>query len=230
MSNNKKQKKETVVQVNQKKEQNFYPNIEYNKSRRVKYFSLLILLTLCLGMVIGSMVATKQWMIAAFMGMILVMMLIMIPSVIKNHPVKKNVPELTVYGKDVTAQGKQLRVQDIEKVVVNITVPTISKKTDENQQYLKEVASTYPEEPYLGTFDIYLKPGPNVKKGEAIYMTIDDCLTAASVLIEAGVKHYAIGFSMKKWYEPATFSLKKQEVHQTKLTDLSEKERLKQII
>lgn len=230
MSNNKKQKKETVVQVNQKKEQNFYPNIEYNKSRRVKYFSLLILLTLCLGMVIGSMVATKQWMIAAFMGMILVMMLIMIPSVIKNHPVKKNVPELTVYGKDVTAQGKQLRVQDIEKVVVNITVPTISKKTDENQQYLKEVASTYPEEPYLGTFDIYLKPGPNVKKGEAIYMTIDDCLTAASVLIEAGVKHYAIGFSMKKWYEPATFSLKKQEAHQTKLTDLSEKERLKQII
>lgn len=230
MANNKNQKKETVAQVNQKKEQSFYPDIEYNKSRRLKYFSLLILLTLCLGMVIGSMVATKQWMIAAFMGMILVMMLIMIPSVIKNHPVKKNVPELTVYGKDVTAQGKQLRVQDIEKIVVNVTVPTISKKTDENQKYLKEVASTYPEEPYLGTFDVYLKPGPGVKKGEAIYMTIDDCITAASVLIEAGVKHYAIGFSMKKWYEPASFSLKKQEVRQTKLADLSEKERLKQII
>ena len=106
----------------------------------------------------------------------------------------------------------------------------VSKVKSENEAFVKEFASTFPEEPCFGTLDIYLKPGPKVKKGETIYLTVDDVLSATVDLVNAGVKHYNIFFSLKKIYAQAGFSLTKNEKKTAKLSDVSEKERRKQIL
>lgn len=207
----------------------FYADVEYNKSRRVRYIVLLLLLFLVMGLMIGTFVASKQWMFVIVLGAVLLIMASLIPTVLKNYPVK-NEAVLTLVGREVFVQGKTLRTADIEKVIVNVEVGAVSKNNDENKEFLKQVASTFPEEKLLGTVDLVLKSGPKVKKGETVYMTLSDSIGAVVALVNAGVKHYAIGFSLKKFYEPAAFSITKTEKQKAKLTDVSEKERRRQII
>jgi len=207
----------------------FYADVEYNKSRRVRYIVLLVLLFLVMGLMIGTFVASKQWMFVIVLGAVLLIMASLIPTVLKNYPVKSDAV-LTLVGREVFVQGKTLRTTDIEKVIVNVEVGAVSKNKDENKEFLKQVASTFPEEKLLGTVDLVLKSGPKVKKGETIYMTLSDSIGAVVALVNAGVKHYAIGFSLKKFYEPAAFSITKTEKQKAKLTDVSAKERRRQII
>mgnify|MGYP004645510921 CR=1 FL=1 len=207
----------------------FYADVEYNKSRRVRYIVLLVLLFLVMGLMIGTFVASKQWMFVIVLGAVLLIMASLIPTVLKNYPVKSDAV-LTLVGREVFVQGKTLRTTDIEKVIVNVEVGAVSKNKDENKEFLKQVASAFPEEKLLGTVDLVLKSGPKVKKGETIYMTLSDSIGAVVALVNAGVKHYAIGFSLKKFYEPAAFSITKTEKQKAKLTDVSAKERRRQII
>lgn len=208
----------------------YYPNLEYNRSKKTKFITLSALLLVCMGLFIGAMVAAEQWwglLIAVFL---LLFIGALVPSVIKGYPTKQGVPELVVYGHDVTVRDKQMRSTDIEKVVVTVLLSPVSKLAEENKAFVKEFAAAFPEEPCFGTVDIYLKPGPKVKKGEVIYLTVEDCMAAAVDLVNAGVKHYSIFFSLKKIYEPARFSLTKKEKQTAKLSDVSEKDRRRQII
>lgn len=208
----------------------YYPNLEYNRSKKTKFITLSALLLVCMGLFIGAMVAAEQWwglLIAVFL---LLFIGALVPSVIKGYPTKQGVPELVVYGHDVTVRDKQMRSTDIEKVVVTVLLSPVSKLAEENKAFAKEFAAAFPEEPCFGTVDIYLKPGPKVKKGEVIYLTVEDCMAAAVDLVNAGVKHYSIFFSLKKIYEPARFSLTKKEKQTAKLSDVSEKDRRRQII
>lgn len=218
--------------MEQKTEQKkYYPNVEYNRSKRNKFFVLMALLIVCMGLVVGAMVYTEQIMFAIFFIVIIVLMFSLIPSVLRNHPVKADVPELIVDNKDIIAQGKTLRAADIERVLVNVNVAPISKIDSENKEYLKDLAKAFPEEPVFGNVDIELKPGLKAKKGETIFLTIDDCMDALVSLVSAGVKHYVIGYSLKKHYEKAQFSITKNEMKkQPALSDLSAKERLKQLL
>lgn len=232
MQKNKTQKKETVVEpvTYETEPRNYYPDIQYNKSKKTKFITLSALLLLCMGLFIGAMVAAEQWwglLIAVFL---LLFIGLLVPSVIKGYPTKAGVPELVVYGHDVTARGKQLRSTDIDKIVVTVLLSPVSNLKSENEKFVKDFAGVFPEDPCFGTVDIYLKPGPKVKKGEAIYLTVEDCMSAAVDLVNAGVKHYSIFFSLKKIYEPARFSLTKKEKQTAKLSDVSAKDRRKQII
>ena len=53
--------------MDQKNEQKkYYPNVEYNRSKRNKFFVLISLLVLCMGLVVGAMVYSGQIMFAIF--------------------------------------------------------------------------------------------------------------------------------------------------------------------
>ena len=191
-------------------EKKFYPNIAYNRSQRVKFFTLTVMLMACMGLVVGLMVAIEQYMFAVLFGSLILMVLFLIPSALKNNPVKPNIPQIVVKGKEVTVQGKTRLAKDIEQVVVNITLAPVSKLASENQEFLKQTAKTYPEEPYLGTVDVYYKKSLHLKRSdEVVYNTVDDCIGALTAMVSAGVKHYKINFSLKKFNETATFPLKK---------------------
>ena len=212
-------------------EKKFYPNIAYNKTQRTKFFTMTILLVLCMGMVVGLMVAIDQIMFAILFGSLLIMVFTLIPSALKNNPIKPDVAQIVVKGKEVTVHGKTRPTKDIEKVVVTITLSPVSKIASENKEFLLETAKTYPEEPFLGTVDVYYKKSLHLKKSEEVaYTTVDDCIGALNAMVSAGVKHYKILFSLKKFTEPATFSLKKEESEKPRLTDVSQKDRLKQLM
>ena len=127
-------------------EQHFYPNIAYNRSSRKKFYTLIILLVACMGLVVGLMVSLEQYLFAIFFGVIILMALVLIPSAIKSHPVKAGVPLITVNNKEITTQGKTYRAQDIDFVSVTILLNPVSKLDSENKAYAKTMAQKLPEE------------------------------------------------------------------------------------
>lgn len=212
-------------------EKNFYPDVEFNKSKRIKFFSLYALLFLTMGVTIGAFISIGQWWVAIFSLAIIVFIGCFIPQTIKSYPVKKGVPQITVVNRDVKIGGQTFHVQDIDNARVLIELAPISKVPSENKAFVKEFASKMPESACFGTVELSFKPGVNgVKKGEVRYAYVDDCLGALTAMVDAGLKHYSIGFSMKKIYEQAKFSITKTEIKQQKLTDVPQKDRLKQII
>ncbi len=211
-------------------EQSFYPNVEYNKANRRKFFTMMILLMASLGVVIGLMVSINQMIFAVMFGVILLVTLFLIPSAIKSHPVKADVPVFTVKGREITVQDRTYSVKDIEFVSVTAMLFPVSKLTDENKAYVESMAEKYPEEKLIGNVDIRLKKGLAKKGQDVIYTTCDDCLGACAALVGAGVKHYGIVFNLKKINVPAKFSITKVETKKQTLGDVSEKERRKQLI
>ena len=212
-------------------EKKYYPDVAYNRSRRNKFYMTLALLVVCMGLSVGAMIAIKQYLFGILFGVIIIFMFTLIPAVHKNYPIKQGVPQLVINNKEIIACGKTLKHSDIEKVIVNVPITPISKIESENKAHLAEWAAEMPDGDVFGNIDILLKQGPNIKKGETLYVTVDNCLGALTDLVSAGVKHYRIGFSMKKYYEEAKFSITKNEIKkQANLSDVSAKDRLKQLI
>ena len=211
-------------------EQKFYPDLQFNRVNRSKFFTLLILLIACMGVVVGLMVSIKQYIFALTFGMILIFTFFLIPSALKAHPIKAGVPMITVRGREVEIQGKTYRAQDIEHVYVTVLLSPISKLDSENKEYVKQIAQKYPEEIMTGNVDIRLKRGVAQKNKNTTYTTVEDCLGACSAILGAGVKHYTVVFNLKKINEKAGFSIAKTEVKKPTLADVSEKDRRKQLI
>lgn len=207
----------------------YFANVEYNKAKRRKYFALYMLLLLSLGILIGTFVALKQWWIVVLGGVIIMVFAAFIPQMLKSYPVKNDAPSLIVDGKTVYIDGQAFRAADIENAKVIIELAPISKIDSENKKFVSEAAAKMPEEECFGSIEISFRPGVG-KKGEIRVVTIEDCLGALVAMVDAGIKHYAIIFNMKKIYEPARFSITKNDIKQAKLTDISAKERRKQIL
>ncbi len=184
-----------------------------------------------MGITAGAFISIGEWWVAIIAFTVILFIACFIPQTIRNYPVKKGVPQLTVSGREFKACGRSFHAQDVENARVIIELAPVSKVDSENKKFLKDFASKMPEERCFGTIELTFKPyTAGVKKGESVFCLVDDCLGALTSLVNAGVKHYAIGFSMKKLYEPAKFSITKTEIKQQKLTDVSQKERLKQIL
>ena len=211
-------------------EQKFYPDLQFNRANRSKFFTLLVLLVACMGLVVGLMVSIKQYMFALTFGIILLMTLFLIPSALKAHPVKPGVPMITVRGREVEIQGKTYRAQDIDHLFVTVLLSPISKIDSENREYVKTMAQKHPEEMMTGNVDIRLKNGLTKKGKNVTYTTVEDCLGACSAILGAGVKHYTVVFNLKKINEKAQFPIVKAEVKKPTLSDVSEKDRRKQLI
>ncbi len=208
----------------------FYPNLQFNRANRKKFLTLLILLVACMGLVIGLMVSIKQYMFAITFAMILLIVLFLIPSAIKAHPVKAGVPLITVRGREIEVQGTTYHAQDIEHLAVTVLLNPVSKLDSENREYVKQMASKHPEEIMTGNVDISIKKSLAKKGQTTIYTTVEDCLGACSAILGAGVKHYTVVFNLKKINERAQFNIAKTEVKKPTLADVSEKDRRKQLI
>ena len=208
----------------------FYPNLQFNRANRKKFLTLLILLVACMGLVIGLMVSIKQYMFAITFAMILLIVLFLIPSAIKAHPVKEGVALITVRGREIEVQGTTYHAQDIEHLAVTVLLNPVSKLDSENREYVKQMASKHPEEIMTGNVDISIKKSLAKKGQTTIYTTVEDCLGACSAILGAGVKHYTVVFNLKKINERAQFNIAKTEVKKPTLADVSEKDRRKQLI
>ena len=209
----------------------FYPNIAFNKSKRVKYLVLYSLLIVIFGggaaacFLSGNQMVSTLGMFCLFFILIFA---VLIPSVISGNPVKPG-PVIEIDGQKVKLdQKEEIKISDIVAVSVNIEIPKQGNTKEEMYKILQEVASVRPNEPVFGTCDIVCL---DAKKRETPkYHYVEDCLGALEALVEAGVKKYRIVYSMKRLNCVANFRLNFTPSGNSEYDALSETDRMKQLI
>ncbi len=206
----------------------FFPDVTYNKKKLTNYFVLLTIGILLIGGLAAVFFIMKQQTIGFLILVFLVIALSTIPSALSNYPLKRK-PLIEVNGSRVKLYGKEeFKASEILAVSVCIEVPAIKKTKEENKAFLMEVAKTKPTEKVLGTCDILVKDAKG--KDETKYNIVDDAIGALDALLIAGVKKYRIVYCMKKMTCPAGYTMKSTPNKDQEYAELSEKDRMMQLI
>lgn len=209
----------------------FYPNIRFNKAKRIKYMTLYSLLLVIAGggalacFLSGNQLLSSMGIFCIFFALIFA---ILIPSVITGNPVKPG-PVISIdSGKVVVNQKDEIKISDITKVSISIEVPKQGESKVEMLKNLKQVAAIRPTEPVFGTCDIFFRG----KKGkeDARYNYVEDCLGALEALVEAGVKQYRIIYSMKRVSCLASYQINLAPSGNNNYDALSERDRMDQLL
>ena len=209
----------------------FFPNTDYNKAKRKKYFILLALGIVLLGGTAVTFFILKQTMIALMVLVFAVVALTTLPSALSSYPVKRE-PLIEVDGTKVRLyNGKaEVKASEILAVSVLIDVPKIKSLStkDEKAQYLRECASKKPTEPITGACDITVKDAKG--KDETKYNIVEDCVGALEALLGAGAKKYRLVYCLDKLSVAATYPLNGNSSDGNALKELSEKDRMMQLL
>lgn len=208
----------------------FFPNVSFNKSKRVKYMILYCFLILIFGSAGVACFLSKQtmlWTMGLFALFFVIIFAVLIPSVFSGNPVK-NEPVIEIDGLKVKVGKEEIKVSDIVAVSVTIEVPKDGNTREEMYKNLQKIASVRPEEPVFGTCDIVCID--NKGREAPKYNYIEDCLGALEALVEAGVKKYRIVYTMKRINCVATYNINLASSGNSEYDALSEGERMNQLI
>ena len=207
----------------------FFPDIAYSRKKRWEALGLFAILAILIGGVSAYMFISKQQMMGFIMLIFLVIPLATLPSSFTNYPTK-NVPLIEVEGSKIRLKGdkREYRASEILAVSVIIDVPNMKGTEEERMAELKRVAAIKPTEPLLGTCDLLVKDAKG--KDETKYNIVSDCVGALEALLEAGVKKYRLIYCMKKLNTPATYAIAAAQKNEQGNSELSEKDRLSQLI
>ncbi len=220
-------------QVKEKTSYKIYADLDFNKKERKKAVLMGVLLAIFLGglgitMLITS-ITTRDF-LSSFMGIlsliIVAVMIGSIPASFKQYPITDK-PVIEIDGKNLTVNGKTLKIQDVSSVKLTITVAPLQTKA-ENEKFLEELSVKRPEDGITGNIDFELK-NP-IDKSKVLYTTVANSFEALVALYMAGIKHYSIVYVMKKEVKECKFDLGNVELDNgDKLSSLSKKDRLKQL-
>ncbi len=209
-------------------EKKYYPNLEYNKSKRRTGLIMSILLFILMAGPTSVFVATKQYEFAWFFGIFLIFPIFLIPSIIKNYPIK-NEPSVIIKDKEIYIDKVNAKYKDVTLINVTIELPS-SKLDSENNALLEKVKSEKPENVYFGNLDIVWKDAKGKKR--VLYSHIENVIDALETLLSLGLKHYKITYSIKKKSVTCEYDIRKQfalEKEKT-LQSTSVKNRRKQLL
>lgn len=209
----------------------FYPNVSFNKSKRVKYLTLYILLVVIFGGAgLACFLSGNQMLftMGVFCLFFLLIFAILIPSVITGNPVKPDAV-IEIDGSKVIFNGKEeVNVSDVVAVSVSIEVPKEGNSKEEMLANLKKIAAIRPTEPVFGTCDVVCLDSKG--KEAPKYNYVEDCLGALEAFVAAGVKKYRIVYSMKRINCVATYNINLTPSGNSEYDALSEKDRINQLI
>ena len=121
----------------------FYPNIEYNRKRRNKYFVMFaVMVTLILLM--DAWFVTEKFYVGLVMNLFIIFFIALIPKTLRENPVA-NAPILEI-GKDkVLVSGKTIAKSAIKDVKAIVYLGSIGNAL-ENRKLLDSAATQRPEE------------------------------------------------------------------------------------
>lgn len=213
----------------------FYPDIAFNKKERKKTVMLSSLLIVLMGgmgltIILGGIQnggGTMSFISGALTLICLIFAVSMIPNAFKQYPTK-NKPLIEVKPREIVINGTAVKISDIYQMRLTLTVDATGKK-DEIAKTLEALSSKEPPRHTTGNLDFAVK---DVKpdKPKTLYTTISDSYEALIAVFSAGVKHYEIVYAAKKQSIKSTFNLNSAAMADgTKLSDLSKKERRKQL-
>ncbi len=209
-------------------EKNYYPNIEYNKSKKRSGLIFSVLLFVLMAGPTSVFMATKQYEFASFFAVFLLLPFILIPSILKNYPTK-NKPIIVIKDKEMFIDKVNAKYKDITLIMVTIELPA-SKRDSENDALLEKVKTEKPENIYCGNLDVMWKDAKGKKR--VLYSHIDNVIDALETLLSLGNKHYEITYTIRKKSVKCEYDIRKhQAVEKEKsLQSTSIKDRKKQLI
>ena len=175
-------------------EKKYYPNLEYNKSKRRTGLILSILLFVLMAGPASVFVATKQYEFALFFGVFLIFPIFLVPTIIKNYPIK-NEPAVIIKDKEIYIDKINAKFKDVTMINVTIELPS-SKLDSENNALLEKVKTEKPENIYFGNLDIVWKDANGKKR--VLYSHIENVIDALETLLSLGLKYYKINFTIRK--------------------------------
>ncbi len=209
-------------------EKKFYPNIEYNKSKKRSGLILSILLFVLMAGPASVFVATKQYEFASFFGIFLIFPIFLIPTIIKNYPTKYE-PVVIIKDREIFIDKTTVKFKDVNLITVTIELPA-SKLDSENDALLEKVKKEKPENVYFGNLDVIVKDANG--KSKILYSHIENVIDALETLLSSGLKHYKIIYNIKRKSVTCEYDIRKQfalEKEQS-LQSTSAKNRRKQLL
>ena len=209
-------------------EKKFYANIEYNKRKKSSGITLSMLLIVMLLLTISIFVAIKQYEFVLIFAVLLLLPAFLIPRIFKTYPTDGR-EIVVIKDKEVIMDNATTKLKDITLIRVTIELPE-SKLDSENNALLEEMKSQKPNAEFFGNFDLVVKDLKGEKK--FLYSHIENVMQALETLLELGVKHYEILYSIKKKSVKCEYDVKKDIVIQKEnaLTSTSKKDRKKQLL
>ena len=230
-----KENKQAAETAEEKKQSTkFYPDIVFNRKERSKTVIMASLLIVLMGgmgvtIILGGVKnggGTMAFISGALTIVCLVFAVSMIPSAFKQYPVKE-VPLIEIKPREIVVNGTSLKQSDIIEVRVTYTLDPVGKK-EENQKMLESLAPQQP--PFNTTANVDFTVKDQGEKTKTLYTTVANSYEALIALFSAGVKHYVIVYAMKKQAIKSTYDLNSAvTANGEKLSDLSKKQRLKQL-
>ena len=211
----------------------FFPDIERNRKERAKTIVLAaVLMIMMVGMGLTFFIggaktdSTLTFVMAAITIVILVFAVSMIPSAFKQNPVKDE-PIIEITPREAKINGETYKISDVIEVRLTITVQPVGNK-EENEKFMKSLADKEPEKGVTANVDVAVRDKGG--KSKTLYTTVKNSYEALVAFFNAGVKRYAIFYSMKKITKKSAFDLGNTKNEDgIKLSQISKKERRKQL-
>ena len=209
-------------------EKQYFVNKEYNKLKRKNAVVLSVILTMMLLSMSAVFASGGNYVIAVIFALLVIVPIIAIPSGFKNYPISEK-PQIIITDSNITINDKIFTIKEVLKISVLIEVPS-SKIDKKDVEFLEYLRTTFPEDNYVGTFDIiYLD---EKGKKQVAYSTIDHVVDALINSAKVGVKNYELKFTMKKNSVVNICDLKayKEEKVDKSLEEISKKTRKRQLL
>ena len=199
----------------------FYPNEEYNRKRRMKYFVLFaVMVTLFVLMDVWFI--TAKYYIGLALNAFIILFAVLTPKTLKETPVKR-VPVLEVYSDRVVVMGKTVKRSDIISVNAIVYLGKVGNLV-ENREFLEKCAADRPPEHMMGSVEIICKG----KKNSSEFAVLENVVEALMIFVKEGKVNYRLGYSLGKEYRRSTYNLK--ECASERADSVSGKSKTKQLI
>ncbi|MBQ7165175.1 MAG: hypothetical protein IJR61_07580 [Clostridia bacterium] len=202
----------------------FYPSVEYNRKRRLKYFVLFAVMVTIFALMDVWFVTTKFYM-GLFLNAFIILFIVLTPKTLKETPVG-NKPAAEIFQDKVVVMGKTVERKAITSVAAIVYLGKVGNLV-ENRQFLEKCAAEAPLENMMGSFEItYEKDGKKTTE----YAVIENITEALMIFVKEGKADYRLGYSLGKEYRRSVYNLKEYAAEQATAAETKVKSKTKQLI
>lgn len=211
---------------NNTKTKKFYPNIEYNRKKRNKYFVMFAVLVFMLLLMSGWFIAQKFY-LGLIADAFIIIFIVLTPRTLKENPVKRKVV-LEIDDQNIMLMDKKIAQSDIVAVKVIVYLGSIGNMV-ENREFLERCAADKPPMEMLGSIEFVVEK--DGKKTSEVVI-IENVVEALLYFVAQGKVSYRLGYSLGKEYRVSTYNLREfiSEKKAEQTEHLSSKGKVKQII
>ena len=190
----------------------FYPSVEYNKKRRMKYIVLSVV-GIVLSVGFTAWIASTGNLMGLFMLFFVVLAVALLPKALKENPVK-HVPIVSVGKKEVTVSGKKIARSNVTAVGAVVYLGSVGNSI-ENRKFLEKTASERPPENMIGSFEVRYTTEDGKQQSE--YAVIENVVEAFSEFVKEGKVSYKLGYSLGKEYRVSTYNFWQKKPQKTNI-------------